>query len=108
MTARRAVLGILMATSSSLALTAHAQEAGPRSAPAGTEDVVVITAAGYEQKIEQAPASISVLTRAEIEENRATSLTDILGTLQGVDVGNSVGKTGPQTTNIPTMHPHYT
>ena len=108
MTARRAVLGIVMATSSSLALTAHAQEAGPRSAPAGTEDVVVITAAGYEQKIEQAPASISVLTRAEIEETRATSLTDILGTLEGVDVGDSVGKTGGQTINIRGMGADYT
>ncbi len=50
MQARSAVLGILMATSSSLALSAHAQEAGPQTAPT-TEDVVVITAAGYEQKI---------------------------------------------------------
>ncbi len=107
MQARSAVLGILMATSSSLALSAHAQEAGPQSAPT-TEDVVVITAAGYEQKIEQAPASISVLSRAEIEENRATSLTDILGALEGVDVGDSVGKTGGQTINIRGMGADYT
>jgi outer membrane receptor for ferrienterochelin and colicins len=108
MTGRGAVLGILMATSSSLALAAHAQEAGPQLAAASTEDVVVITAAGYEQKIEQAPASISVVTRAEIEENRATSLTDVLGTLEGVDVGDSVGKTGGQTINIRGMGSDYT
>lgn len=67
MTGRSAVLGILMATSSSLTLAAYAQESGPQSAPS-TEDVVVITASGFEQKLTDAPASISVVTAEEIKQ----------------------------------------
>ena len=35
---------------------------------------VVVTASGFEQKITQAPASISVLPREEIQEIRAASI----------------------------------
>ena len=38
---------------------------------------VVVTAAGFEQRIEQAPASISLISRAQIEEIRAVSLAEI-------------------------------
>ncbi|RYE75499.1 MAG: TonB-dependent receptor, partial [Myxococcales bacterium] len=71
------------------------------------EDVVV-TAAGYEQRITQAPASISVLPRQEIEEMRATSIAEILNNVEGVDTGAGVGKTGGQTINIRGMGSDYT
>jgi outer membrane receptor for ferrienterochelin and colicins len=71
-------------------------------------DEIVVTAAGYEQRIVQAPASISVIPQAEIEEMRAASLAEILTTVEGVDVGAGVGKSGGQTINIRGMGPDYT
>ena len=69
---------------------------------------VVVTASGFEQRITQAPASISVIPRAEIEETRATSIDEILTSVEGVDVGAPVGKTGGQTINIRGMGSDYT
>lgn len=61
---------------------------------------IVVTAAGFEQKVEQAPASISVIAREEIETIRAVSITEIMANIEGVDVGESVGKSGGSTINI--------
>lgn len=69
---------------------------------------VVVTASGFEQRITQAPASISVLPRAEIEAIRATSIAEILNNIEGVDTGAGVGKTGGQTINIRGMGSDYT
>nr|WP_312445179.1 TonB-dependent receptor [Brevundimonas naejangsanensis] len=69
---------------------------------------VVVTASGFEQRITQAPASISVLPRQEIEEIRATSIAEILNNIEGVDTGSGVGKSGGQTINIRGMGPDYT
>lgn len=69
---------------------------------------VVVTASGFEQRIQQAPASISVVPRAEIEEMRAVSIAEILTAVEGVDVGAPVGKTGGQTINIRGMGSDYT
>ena len=69
---------------------------------------VVVTASGFEQRITQAPASISVVPRQDIEEMRATSIAEILTHIEGVDVGAAVGKTGGQTINIRGMGSDYT
>ena len=69
---------------------------------------IVVTASGFEQRINQAPASISVIPRAEIEEVRAVSLAEILNNVEGVDTGAAVGKTGGQTINIRGMGSDYT
>jgi outer membrane receptor for ferrienterochelin and colicins len=69
---------------------------------------VVVTASGFEQRITQAPASISVVPRKDIEEMRATSVAEILTNIEGVDVGAAVGKTGGQTINIRGMGSDYT
>jgi len=47
-------------------------------------DTVVVTAAGYEQQIKEAPASISVVTRAELEKGAYTNLHDALRDVPGV------------------------
>ena len=83
----------------------------PTSDPQGEThelEEVVVTAAGFEQRIEQAPASISLISRAQIEEIRAVSLVDILADVEGVDVGAPVGKSGGQTINIRGMGSDYT
>ncbi|WP_418024768.1 TonB-dependent receptor plug domain-containing protein [Paracoccus sp. TD-10] len=47
-------------------------------------DNIVITAAGFEQNIKEAPASISVITAEELQKGNFTSLTDALKEVQGV------------------------
>lgn len=47
-------------------------------------DEIVITAAGFEQSIKDAPASISVITAEELQKGNFTSLTDALKEVQGV------------------------
>ncbi|MFN3228266.1 MAG: TonB-dependent receptor domain-containing protein [Asticcacaulis sp.] len=68
---------------------------------------VVVTAAGYAQKIEKAPASISVLSDKEIKESRQQSLAEVLASVEGVDVGASAGKTGGLNISIRGMGSDY-
>lgn len=49
-------------------------------------DQVVVTAAGFEQSVKDAPASISVITRDELEKGAFRDLTDALKEVQGVTV----------------------
>lgn len=99
--------GVAVVAVSGPALAADEPVADPKDEAHEVEEVVV-TAAGFEQRIEQAPASISLISRAQIEEIRAVSLTDILADMEGVDVGAPVGKTGGQTINIRGMGSDYT
>ncbi|MBR9807122.1 MAG: TonB-dependent receptor [Alphaproteobacteria bacterium] len=69
---------------------------------------VVVTAAGFEQLIEQAPASISMMSREELEEGRYQSLAEAISNVEGVDVGSSVGKTGGLEISIRGMPSDYT
>lgn len=55
-------------------------------------DDLVVTATGYEQVIRQAPASISVLSRSEIEGLPFVDLTDALRDVPGVNI--TPGKVG--------------
>ena len=73
-----------------------------------TVEDVVVTASGFEQRVTQAPASITVVPRREIQEQRATSIAEVLANVEGVDVGSAVGKTGGQTINIRGMGSDYT
>ena len=81
-------------------------------APDGLEPValeeVVVTAAGFEQQVRQAPASISLIPRDEIQQQRASSIAEILSGVEGVDTGAAVGKSGGQTINIRGMGSDYT
>ncbi len=57
-------------------------------APAFADDskdkIYVTTAAGYQQKIEDAPASISVVTREQLENKAYRDVTDALKDVPGV------------------------
>lgn len=74
----------------------------------GVQDDVVITASGFEQKIENAPASVSVIPRSELQEKRYGSLAEALSDVEGVDVGQSAGKTGGLNISIRGMPSDYT
>jgi outer membrane receptor for ferrienterochelin and colicins len=107
---RRSVLlaGSCLTASLAFAGAAAAQSAVATPQEASQLEDVVVTASGFEQRIEQAPASISVIPRAEIEEIRAVSIAEILANVEGVDTGAAVGKTGGQTINIRGMGSDYT
>ncbi|WOK36810.1 TonB-dependent receptor domain-containing protein [Sphingomonas sp. C3-2] len=60
----------------------------------GSGQDIVVTAAGYEQRIAEAPASISVLTREQLETRPFTSLEDAVRNIEGVSVvGDSPNST---------------
>ncbi|KPH58197.1 TonB-dependent receptor domain-containing protein [Novosphingobium sp. ST904] len=82
---------------------AHAAEAEENTGPA-----IVVTAAGYEQDITVAPASVTVLDREELQEKRFGSLAEALQDVQGVDVGGEAGKTGGLNISIRGMPSDYT
>ncbi|KQQ64976.1 ligand-gated channel protein [Pseudomonas sp. Leaf127] len=56
-------------------------------------DEVVVTAAGYEQSVEQAPASITVITGEELRKKSFHDLTDALRDVEGVTVNGSANET---------------
>ncbi|UYO73575.1 TonB-dependent receptor [Halomonas qinghailakensis] len=71
-------------------------------------DNIVVSASGFEQALVDAPASISVVSREELERKRITSVADALRDVEGVDVGGAVGKTGGSNISIRGMPSDYT
>jgi len=84
-----------------LSTVTHAQEAAQLN-------TMVVSASGFEQALVDAPASISVITREELERTRVTSIADALRDVEGVDVGGQVGKTGGSNISIRGMPSDYT
>jgi outer membrane receptor for ferrienterochelin and colicins len=92
---RKIGLILLACTSLSTALLVTPTEVRAQAADTGVavanEDVisldqVVVTATGFEQSVKDAPASISVITREELEKGSFRDLTDALREVQGVTV----------------------
>src|SRR3546814_3184427 len=80
----------LLSIAGACAQTALAQE----SATADGSQEIVVTAAGFEQRIAEAPASISILTREQLETRPFTSLEDAVRNVDGVSVvGDSPNST---------------
>ncbi len=71
-------------------------------------DRVVVTASGFEQKIVDAPASISVVSAEELVKRPYVTLIDAVRDLEGVDVGETSDKTGQRTISIRGMGSEYT
>lgn len=72
--------------------SAHAELAA--AAPDYNMEVIVVTASGYEQKLVDAPASVSVVTREDLQRKPFTSLADALRDIEGIDVGAGQDKNG--------------
>lgn len=96
-----------LAITLTIAAPAWANAAQSADATTGREDIVV-TAAGYEQKVTDAPASISVISREELQEKRFGSLAEALSDVEGVDIGETAGKTGGLNISIRGMPSDYT
>jgi outer membrane receptor for ferrienterochelin and colicins len=83
-----------------LAAVAHAEPV--------TLQKMVVSASGFEQKITDAPASITVISGEELKKKRVASLADALADVEGVDVGDNAGKTGGLNISIRGMGSAYT
>jgi len=71
-------------------------------------EVTVTSAAGFEQKITDAPASISVITKEELEKKPYTNLLDAVREIEGIDLGETRDKTGQGSISIRGMGGDYT
>ena len=83
----------------------------PAAAPVAAVSLapVVVSAAGFEQKITEAPASITVVTREELQSRPYTSLIDALRDVEGIDVGmESTDKNGQATISMRGLPSDYT
>jgi len=70
-----------------------------------TMDTVVVTASGFEQRIQDAPASISVITREDLDKKFYRDLNDALVEVPGVIV---TGGGDRQDISLRGMGPKYT
>ncbi len=103
---RRRVAGAsLFAMAIAASFPALAEDADSEAA---SSREIVVTASGFEQKITDAPASISVVTAEELKQRPYMTLIDAVRDLEGVDVGETADKTGQRTISLRGMGPEYT
>ncbi len=69
---------------------------------------VVVSASGFEQKITDAPASISVISAEELQGKRYSNLAQALEEVEGIDVRQGTGKTGGLNISIRGLPSDYT
>lgn len=67
----------------------------------------VVSASGFEQKITEAPASISVISQEDLQQKRYNNLAQALGEVEGIDIGQGTGKTGGLNISIRGMDSKY-
>lgn len=94
-----ALLGLLSAP----ALAETAPATGPTDF-----DTIVVTAAGFEQKLTDAPASISVITQEDLTKRPYMTLLDAVRDIEGIDVGETRDKTGQGSISMRGMGSDYT
>lgn len=106
----RSSLSRTLLTSAVLAaMTAPAFAHGDASGAPQTLDKVVVTASGFEQKVVDAPASISVVSREELSKRPYTNLVDALRDVEGIDVGlEASDKNGRATISMRGLPSEYT
>ncbi len=73
-----------------------------------TTERMVVTASGIEQKLVDAPASISVITIEELQSRPFTTLLDAVRDVEGVDIGETRDKTGQGSISMRGMGSDYT
>ncbi|MCH7337738.1 TonB-dependent receptor [Acinetobacter sp. NIPH 2699] len=91
-----------------VALSAHSAYAIEAETAPHQLSTIVVTAAGYEQKVTDAPASVTVITEDDFKTKRITSIADALADVEGVDISPTAGKTGGLNIRIRGMDAEYT
>ncbi len=97
------VSALALALAAVMPLSALAQGTQPAKL-----DAVVVSATGYEQKITEAPASISVISSEELAQKRYSNLAQALEEVEGIDIRQGTGKTGGLNISIRGMPSEYT
>lgn len=69
---------------------------------------IVVSAAGFEQDIKNAPATMTVITAEDLKNKRINSIADALSDVEGVDISPTAGKTGGLNIRIRGMDAEYT
>ncbi|MCQ3830466.1 TonB-dependent receptor [Microbulbifer elongatus] len=94
---------------SQVATVAQAQETpAAESASDASMESVVVTATGFEQKITDAPASISVISADDLKTRQFTNLLDAVKYQEGVDIGSTRDKTGQGSISMRGLTGEYT
>jgi len=83
---RRTALALAASVHGALLLVTAQAAANEGDAPDKVLPEVVVTATGFEQAVVDAPASITVITREELEKKPFRNLTDALRDVEGVAV----------------------
>lgn len=96
---------LLTSTASALILSSAALA---QQEPILLDKLMVTSAAGHEQKITEAPASISVLSQEDLQQRRYGNLAEALDDVEGVDIRQGSGKTGGLDISIRGMPSDYT
>ena len=68
----------------------------------------VVSAAGYEQKITEAPASVTVVTQEDLQKKPHAGLADALRDIEGIDVGATQDKAGNISITMRGLESKYT
>lgn len=77
--------------------------------PDGSEiERIVISATGFEQKLTEAPASISVITQEDLQARSFITLLDAVQFQEGIDIGTTRDKTGQGTVSMRGLTGEYT
>lgn len=71
-------------------------------------ETIVVTATGFEQKLTQAPASISIISSDDIKSRAFTSLLDVVKYQEGIDIGTTRDKTGQGSVSMRGLTGEYT
>lgn len=96
-------LAVLMGISLAVSANETAVTAAP---PAAAKlQTIVVTAAGYEQDVTKAPASMTVISREELDKREYTDIIDVLRNAPGVVIS---GSGASQTVSIRGMSSGYT
>jgi outer membrane receptor for ferrienterochelin and colicins len=69
---------------------------------------LVVTASGVEQKVTDAPASISVIGEEELRRAQYSNIAQALDNVEGVDIRQNTGKTGGLNISIRGLPSEYT
>ncbi|MGE0973414.1 TonB-dependent receptor (plasmid) [Klebsiella sp. WOUb02] len=90
------------------AITLLASIVSANSSAMENEDVMVVTASGYEQKLKNAAASVSIISQEDLSSRSYTDLASALSDVEGLDVRSTTGKTGGLDISIRGMSSSYT
>lgn len=97
-----------LAIAMALSPYAAAQNEAPQSKKKSFEEEIVVSAAGFEQKIPDAPASISVISQDELLSRPHPNLTEMLRYQEGIDIGSTRDKSGQATVSMRGLSGEYT